>query len=217
MSSTYESRKTWTSWRKGNFDFFQRNLKGLSGRLLDLGAGPEQFRDITWQFDKTAADFEKFSTTDVVVDLTKTLPFNDASFDVVFASNFFEHIAYPLPVFKECYRLIKQGGILIGTTPFMAQIHQAPHDYNRYTYFMLEKLLKDSGFTFKIIPMGSPIKVYLNMQDQVFSKLRKQKNKTLLSVIKLLHRLVLIGSYSIMSGEPVKEFCQGYGFIGKKT
>ena len=216
MASTHDSRKTWTSWRKANHAFFEKHLTGKQGTLLDLGAGPEQFRDITWKFDKTSADFKQYGTTDVVFQLTDTLPFSDNSFDIVFASNFFEHIPYPLPILKECNRILKDGGMLIATTPFLAQIHQEPYDYNRYTKYMIERLLGDAGFSAQVEAIGSPLKSYVNMQDQCFSNIGKMRNKRIVKYLKTTHRGLLALTYPLLTTQPTDRFCQGYGWIGTK-
>jgi SAM-dependent methyltransferase len=47
-------------------------------------------------------------------DLTKPLPFADGSVDAVYSSHFFEHIYYSdaHAITRECYRVLKPGGIL---------------------------------------------------------------------------------------------------------
>ena len=60
------------------------------------------------------AQREGYSIDTVFADMSKTLPFEDETFDIVFhpVSNCYvkdvEH------VFKECYRVLKKGGILVG-------------------------------------------------------------------------------------------------------
>ena len=117
---------------------------------------------------------------------------------------------------------------MIGTVPFLAQIHQEPYDYNRYTHFMLDLLLKEAGFEVKEIrAIGKPIKVYLNMQDQFFSHLKKtnfSSNKLLQFTLvklgrfaRLLSRILLIIFYPLFIRAPESpHFTQGYGFIGVK-
>ena len=44
-------------------------------------------------------------------------PYDDNSFDLVFADNLMEHLTDPLTVFKEIKRILKPGGSLIFKTP----------------------------------------------------------------------------------------------------
>ena len=57
--SRHDNKHKWTNWRKANFDFFKERLDGLDKNLtlLDVGSGPEQFRDITWQFNNVIVPF----------------------------------------------------------------------------------------------------------------------------------------------------------------
>jgi SAM-dependent methyltransferase len=45
------------------------------------------------------------------------IPYNNCTFDVVFADNVMEHLDSPAVVFKEIYRVLKPGGVLLFKTP----------------------------------------------------------------------------------------------------
>lgn len=55
------------------------------------------------------------------IDLTLSdanyLPFRDNSIDVVFSQGFVEHFKDPLPILKEQYRVLKNGGLLLVDVP----------------------------------------------------------------------------------------------------
>ena len=56
---------------------------------------------------------------DVVWDLEQTpLPFGPDTFDVVFGSHVFEHIASFIPLVRDLHRILKPGGFLISVTPY---------------------------------------------------------------------------------------------------
>lgn len=48
------------------------------------------------------------------VDMTKRLPFNDESFDLIFHPVSNCYVEEVEPIFKECYRVLKKGGRLLG-------------------------------------------------------------------------------------------------------
>lgn len=45
------------------------------------------------------------------------IPYNDSSFDVVFADNVMEHVAEPVTAFLEIRRVLKPGGVFLAKTP----------------------------------------------------------------------------------------------------
>lgn len=70
------------------------------------------------------------------------LPFRDASFRVLLATEVMEHLHTPALAIDEMFRVLEPGGTLLLTTRFLFPIHDAPGDYFRYTRFGLAHLLK---------------------------------------------------------------------------
>lgn len=143
----------WTGWRKRNFQFFLKELRELpeSSMLLDVGAGTTPFIQLIDPFKSFKVDFLPYAGIDFLTDLNRGLPLRDASFDTLIMSNLLEHISEPLIALKECKRVLKNDGRLIMSVPFLIKVHQAPYDFLRYTEFMLERLLFESGFKEVII------------------------------------------------------------------
>ena len=57
-----------------------------------------------------------------------------------------EHVFDPDDFLKEINRVMKPGGKLLITVPFVWDEHEQPYDYARYSSFGLEYLLKKIGF-----------------------------------------------------------------------
>jgi SAM-dependent methyltransferase len=74
------------------------------------------------------------------------LPLCDESFDTVILLEVLEHLEEPQKALAEIRRVLKPGGTLILTIPFLYPVHDAPFDFQRYTRFGLERELKASGF-----------------------------------------------------------------------
>jgi 2-polyprenyl-3-methyl-5-hydroxy-6-metoxy-1,4-benzoquinol methylase len=55
-------------------------------------------------------------------DLNETLPFDASSFDVVVASEVIEHLMFPEITLREVYRILKNEGVLVGSTPNITRI-----------------------------------------------------------------------------------------------
>jgi SAM-dependent methyltransferase len=58
-----------------------------------------------------------------------------------------EHVREPKVLLQEAYRVLKKGGCLIVTAPLDWGIHEAPHDYYRFTRYGLNYLASSTGFT----------------------------------------------------------------------
>jgi SAM-dependent methyltransferase len=110
-----------------------------SGRTLDLGA----------QTGPYAAHFPRRVALDLrpgpgvhVVGDAQALGFADASFDTVLCTEMLEHVPEPQRAIDEMRRVLRPGGLLLLTTRFLFPIHDAPHDYFRYTKYGLRHLLR---------------------------------------------------------------------------
>ena len=68
-----------------------------------------------------------------LVDLEKDkLPYNDNEFDIVFNKSVVEHFLSPEKIIKECYRVLKPGGIIITMTPSWE--HNLKNFYDDFTH-----------------------------------------------------------------------------------
>jgi SAM-dependent methyltransferase len=216
-----QDQKLWSNWRKENYLFFQRWLSEHNGGiLLDLGAGPQQFRDLTHsKFTVCAVDAVADPGINVVCDINEKLPFKSDTFDVVFLSNVLEHVHNPSGLSSEIYRVAKKGGFIIGTVPFLMQSHQRPHDYYRYTDICLRRLLSEVGFhEVVVIPLGSPLNVIISMQHKFFGTIPQSiKNRIFKRIFRRLVK-ILVWSYKRAFGPiaPNESFTEGYGFSAYK-
>ncbi len=134
--------------------WYDKNIrKYAGGRLLDLGCGKAPLYASYRPFVRsvTLADWgssmHENIHLDVICDITKKLPFKNNSFDTVILSDVLEHIPNPASLMSELERILSPGGTVLINVPFMYWLHEIPHDYNRYTEYMLRKLTEDAGMT----------------------------------------------------------------------
>lgn len=73
------------------------------------------------------------------------LPFQDESFDTVLLLEVLEHVSRPGRVLTEIQRVLRPGGTLLLSMPFLYPLHDAPYDYQRYTSPGLIHALQDVG------------------------------------------------------------------------
>jgi SAM-dependent methyltransferase len=63
--------------------------------------------------ERVTADREGYGIEIIRADMTKELPFEDESFDLIFHPVSNCYVEEVKPIFKECYRILKDGGILL--------------------------------------------------------------------------------------------------------
>ncbi len=63
--------------------------------------------------ERLVAGREGYSVRIIKADMTKRLPFSDAEFDVIFHPVSNCYVEEVQPIFKECYRVLKSGGIFL--------------------------------------------------------------------------------------------------------
>jgi len=130
----------------------QAGVLDADSRVLDAGAGEcrhaaafagqRYFGTDNGQGDRFRWDYSKL---DFFSDLER-LPIADDCIGIVVNINVLEHVSDPARVLGECHRVLRPGGKLLLVAPQSWLMHQAPHDYFRYTRHGLEFLLQKSGF-----------------------------------------------------------------------
>jgi SAM-dependent methyltransferase len=116
--------------------------------VLDAGAGRAPYRSLFDHCRYVAQDWPSSvhgsARIDVVADL-RDLPLEDRTFDLVLCTEVLEHLPDPRPAMAEMRRVLRPGGRLIVTVPFVIELHEEPYDYLRYTSYALRALVEDAG------------------------------------------------------------------------
>ena len=107
------------------FDFFKKIANQYNKpRILEIGAGHGAFtkRIFDEGYDVSACDLfpEKFYFDEIEckeADITKEIPYESGSFDIIIAIEVMEHIHDHVKFFEESHRLLKNEGVLVFSTP----------------------------------------------------------------------------------------------------
>lgn len=67
-------------------------------------------------------------------------------FNIVILVSVFEHVNNPYVVSDALYQIIKHGGFLINSTPFLFPYHPSPEDNFRFSPLALKRIHEQSGF-----------------------------------------------------------------------
>lgn len=133
-------------------------------RLLELGGGTSMMRTTLQRACRPAylvsSDIDPTESTDLVCD-AQMLPFSTATFDVLVAFELMEHIPDTSRLLQEMSRVVKPGGYVMVSVPFLFGVHDH-QDFYRFTEQGLERvlaihglpavaILKSGGISFTIV------------------------------------------------------------------
>lgn len=121
------------------------------GVVLDVGCGAAPYRAlftraVYFGFEiQTVSAYGSPKTADVLFD-GKRLPVCDMSVDAVLCSQVLEHVFDARLFLLEINRILRPGGKLLLTVPFVWDEHEQPFDFARYSSFGLHHLADLAGF-----------------------------------------------------------------------
>lgn len=113
--------------------------KELNMKLLNLGCGSRFHNDwVNVNITSTGKGI-------IAYNLREGIPFDSNTFDVIYHSHFLEHLskADGFILIKECYRVLKPGGIIRIATPDLEQI------IKNYTHYLHQSLNNDKIAQFR--------------------------------------------------------------------
>lgn len=135
------------------------------GSFLDIGCGNKPYQDL---FASLSTRYIGMDYPDAVYD-NKFIdfvgsglhaPVKSGSFDTLLSIQVLEHVPDPGTLISESARILKTGGVLVITAPFIYSLHSQPHDYFRYTTYGLQQLLKTH---FEIIDLSKKAKFFASL------------------------------------------------------
>lgn len=129
----------------------QRALGDFYGDVLDVGCGHMPYKKLILSTPSRATRYIglDLSGNGFQPDLEwdgRTIPLADASVDTALLTEVLEHCPDAGAVLREVHRVLRPGGFLFLTVPFIWPIHDVPHDEFRYTPFSLRRILEGAGF-----------------------------------------------------------------------
>lgn len=136
-----------SAWRQFNWKFIEKVSNDIppGADVLDVGAGRGDFKKLFTRHAYLGLDVYPYPELDLAADLINTCPFKESTFDLVVLANVIEHVYEYRALVARCASLLKPGGRLLVTVPFLLKLHQEPVDFQRYTRYSLEKMALDNG------------------------------------------------------------------------
>ncbi len=125
--------------------------KYMNGALIDIGCGRKPYQDLFAPYvtAHVGVDHEGTKHDKSNIDRFGTaydIPAEDGEFDSALCTAVLEHLEEPEQALRECYRVLKPGGVAIYSVPFIWHLHEEPRDFYRYTKYGLKYLFEKVGF-----------------------------------------------------------------------
>jgi len=94
--------------------------------IVDIGAGAKRWQNVM------SVDIYNYNGVDYCA-YAERLPFKDNSVDMLISLSAIEHFKSMRNVYEEFMRVIKPGGIIFISAPFIYPFHAEPSDYHRWS------------------------------------------------------------------------------------
>jgi len=120
----------------------------ISGSVLDMGGGrkAKYLRLLPPGLTVESVNIDPAIEPTHLVTPGQPLPLPDNSFDAVICLNTLEHVYDSAAVLQELFRVVRPGGAVHVTVPFMFRIHGHPDDFFRATPSWWQETFRRSGF-----------------------------------------------------------------------
>jgi SAM-dependent methyltransferase len=130
-----------------DWDSIETVLPNGEGRALDIGAGTGRHRLPIEQagYKWSGCDYQGKPENNIIKADAHSLPFPDNVFDLVNIWQVMEYLHDPWKAMSEIQRVLKPGGIVIGSVSFLEPMQG--HTYFYFSKNGLTTLLEKSGFT----------------------------------------------------------------------
>ena len=144
---------------------FNRYIKNqpVEALTLEIGGGPGRSAAHI-----TNINIGPYANVDVVGD-AHHLPYGDETVDAICHAAVLEHVQDPVGAVREMRRVLKKGGVLFSSIPFLQAYHGYPDHYQNYTLSGHGYLYESHGF--EIITSGAakgPISALFTMNARFF-------------------------------------------------
>ncbi len=142
------------SYHRIQTEAWLRSIDVKVDRMLDIGGAqlPIKGRTKSWEVREykildLEQPHEKNNKPDIVGDIQNAISDHENYFDIIFCIEVSEYWYNPVGAIEMINCILKRGGILYITFPFVYMQHKpARTDFLRYTPEGAEKLLKEAGF-----------------------------------------------------------------------
>lgn len=193
--------------------------KSQGSLMLDLGCGKAVHKDVAERagFEWVGLDYD--SQEAPILGDAQTLPFRDNSFEFILCVTVIQYLRFPFVAIQEAQRVLKPGGKLIGTVPFLEPSHGV--SFYHFTDLGVYNLLQQGGFTIeKLAPSETWSSLKAQASMGMFYGMPRRLAQAIVYPLELLHRLWWL-SAGLIKRRPLenlrlRHFTGSFTFIASK-
>lgn len=163
--------------------------KAADSLMLDLGCGDAVHRRLCEAagFEWVGVDYADSSDAPILAD-AHALPFADQSFECLLSVAAIQLFRYPFVVMKEACRVLKPGGVFLGTVAFLEPFHD--NGFYHHTHLGAINSLQTGGFHVERL---APSREWTGLTAQarmgLFPRMPAMMSNVVVYPLHLLHRL----------------------------
>ncbi len=130
-------------------EYEKLSAEELTGKVLDLGGGgnARYVNLLSEGIEYVSANIDPEIDPTYLITPGENLPIEDDSIDCCITLNTLEHVYDPKFLLCEIHRVLKPGGKVVISVPWMFRIHGHPDDYSRRTPSWWNQALAEAGFS----------------------------------------------------------------------
>lgn len=199
-----------------------KHSRSIKGTVVDVGGRKlkhkgffripaEKIKEII------TVNIEKNIGADIIASAEK-IPLAADSAETVIMTEVLEHLQNPKEAIKEAARLLKPGGHIIISAPFLYPIHADPDDYQRLTASWFRQTLAENNLEImEIKEQGFLFTVILDSLKKIISEIKFTPVRWMVALLFLPIAEIFLFWEKKFPPKAIKSYVGGYFIIARKS
>jgi SAM-dependent methyltransferase len=193
--------------------------RGAESLMLDLGCGEAVHKQVAERagFEWVGVDYGARRAP--ILGDAQAIPFDDGSFEFILCVTVLQYVQFPFVAMREAFRVLKPGGVLIGSAAFLEPSHGT--SFYHPSHVGIYNLLTDAGFSVrKVAPFATwpALKALASMG--LFYRMPRAVAQALVAPLQFLHaawwRFGSLVTRQDLEKDRLNHFAGSFSFIASR-